>query len=194
MTSEFPELFFGPTYAKVRGVCARCNSPEVRHLVIGEMLYVKVEGGTPDWVDYVGCLHPGYDRECQTCGHQWTARRRDEPREVLLELGEKIEFQGRTMKVSELDLAGLPKIRSFLIDAAERWGTVTYGEVVAGTGITQIPRGLDRIMDLISEDCARTDEPSLAALVLNQSTREVGEAFSGNALAERDAVYDYWTE
>lgn len=115
-----------------------------------------------------------------------------EPRGVLLELGQRVENKGRILKVSELDALVLPKIRSFLIKVAQQGETVTYGEVVAGTGITHLPRGLGRLMDLLSEDCFLTEEPSLAALVVNQSTQEVGEAFTGDAGAEREYVYEYW--
>lgn len=116
------------------------------------------------------------------------------PRGLLLELGQKVDSKGRILKVSELDVAALPKIRSFLIMVARQGETVTYGEVVAGTGITHLPRGLGRLMDLLSEDCFLTDEPSLAALVVNQTTREVGEAFAGDAAGEREYVYEYWAD
>jgi hypothetical protein len=41
-------------------------------------------GSGPDWVHWVGCVHPGWDRECLTCGARWSVsdeqrfpRRRD---------------------------------------------------------------------------------------------------------------------
>ena len=27
---------------------------------------------TPAWVEWVGCLHPGYNRQCRRCGSTWT--------------------------------------------------------------------------------------------------------------------------
>ena len=39
-------------------------------------------GSGPDWVSWVGCIHPGFDRSCADCGHTWDARLDDEDREV----------------------------------------------------------------------------------------------------------------
>ncbi len=25
----------------------------------------------PAWVESVGCVHPGHNRECRRCGHEW---------------------------------------------------------------------------------------------------------------------------
>lgn len=109
-----------------------------------------------------------------------------------MELGDEVESKGRTLTVSELDVAALPKIRSCLIGVAKQGATVTYGELVDATGITHLPRGLGRLMDLISADCLLTGEPSLAAIVVNQTTQEVGEAFAGDALGERKHVFKHW--
>lgn len=186
---------YGPIYNEPRGTCPKCQGAQVRHLVIGLVVGSEGPDSSPLWVDWVGCVHPGHDRECESCGHQWTADTSfGEPRGLLLELGQNVESKGKTLKVSELDVSALPKIRTFLIDVARRGDTVTYGDVVAATGITHLPRGLGRLMDLLSEDCFLTDEPSLAALVVNQSTSEVGDAFAGDAPAERDDVYEYWAD
>ncbi|WP_343989907.1 hypothetical protein [Nocardioides dubius] len=29
--------------------------------------------GSPEWERWVGCIHPGYDRECRTCGATWSS-------------------------------------------------------------------------------------------------------------------------
>jgi hypothetical protein len=29
-------------------------------------------GSGPDWVEWLGCVHPGYDRRCALCGQAWT--------------------------------------------------------------------------------------------------------------------------
>jgi hypothetical protein len=66
------DLEFEP-YAAPRGVCHDCGSDEVRHLIIGLPAGPEAMSGTPDWVSWVGCVHPGHDRECSQCGLTWTA-------------------------------------------------------------------------------------------------------------------------
>lgn len=56
-----------------RGTCPRCSSTSVRHLVIGLPMHPLSGDGTPEWVRFVGCIHPGYDRECGDCGLGWTS-------------------------------------------------------------------------------------------------------------------------
>lgn len=43
------------------------------HLVIGIPTGREEWGSGPEWVERVGCVHPGHDRRCQSCGHTWTA-------------------------------------------------------------------------------------------------------------------------
>jgi hypothetical protein len=59
-------------YDVPRGTCPRCGSGDVRHLVIGMPALPESMSATPDWVEWVGCLHPGHDRECDACGLDWT--------------------------------------------------------------------------------------------------------------------------
>lgn len=68
-------------YDRPRGTCPSCGDQHVRHLVIGYMAGPPATGGTPDWVSWVGCVHPGYDRTCDACGHTWTASSRGEAAE-----------------------------------------------------------------------------------------------------------------
>lgn len=56
--------------APERGTCPRCGSGEVVHLVIG-MPGPSGDVGGPEWVRWVGCVHPGHDRECRSCGATW---------------------------------------------------------------------------------------------------------------------------
>ncbi|KQV78080.1 hypothetical protein ASC64_03625 [Nocardioides sp. Root122] len=62
-------------YDAVRGTCPRCGSADVLHLVIGMPAARDDVGGGPDWVRWVGCVHPGHDRECRSCGAHWVAAR-----------------------------------------------------------------------------------------------------------------------
>ena len=59
-----------------RSPCPRCASGHVEALFIGDYLLGDWMNDKPDWVKMVGCLHPGYDRECLACGNQWD---QDEP-------------------------------------------------------------------------------------------------------------------
>ena len=58
-------------YDVPRGTCPACGGSEIRHLVIGLPADPGPLASTPTWVEWVGCLHPGYDRECERCGVQW---------------------------------------------------------------------------------------------------------------------------
>ena len=58
-------------YDLPRGTCPACGGGQVRHLVIGLPADPEPLTSTPPWVEWVGCLHPGYDRECDRCGAQW---------------------------------------------------------------------------------------------------------------------------
>lgn len=58
-------------YDLPRGRCPSCDASEVRHLVIGLPGAPEAMTSTPSWVEWVGCVHPGYDRECEQCGLTW---------------------------------------------------------------------------------------------------------------------------
>lgn len=59
-------------YHVPRGTCPRCGSNDIRHLIIGLPAGPEPVNSTPEWVDWVGCAHPGHDRECNHCEFQWT--------------------------------------------------------------------------------------------------------------------------
>ena len=61
-------------YDVPRGTCPSCGSGEVVHLVIGLPSGPGAGSGDPDWVSWVGCVHPGFDRECNSCGATWSGR------------------------------------------------------------------------------------------------------------------------
>lgn len=111
---------------------------------------------------------------------------------LMLRLGEKVDMKGRRMTVTPKAFDALPKMRDHLIEVARRGETTTYGNLVGDLALPFLPRGLGRPLDLLSEDCFRRNEPSLAALVVSDSTGEVGSDFGGDPLAEREAVYNYW--
>ena len=118
--------------------------------------------------------------------------RRTELMDILLQPGEKVPVKGRTVTVTDLAAEALPWVRAYLIGVARAGGTVTYGEVREDLELSYMARGMGRLLDLLSADCIRRDEPSLAALVVSGSTHEVGEDFEGDAVAEREALYEHW--
>lgn len=61
-------------YHVPRGICPTCGSGDITHLVIGLPTGPDVMTGDPTWVRWIGCVHPGYDRECTSCGSTWTAQ------------------------------------------------------------------------------------------------------------------------
>lgn len=61
-------------YNLPRDTCPSCRSGAVIHLVIGMPSGPEAMNGFPEWVRWVGCIHPGYDRECHSCGATWTSR------------------------------------------------------------------------------------------------------------------------
>ncbi len=148
----------------------------------------------PEWVDWVGCCHPGFDRRCPDCGWTWTAST-NENAGVTLQVGEKIASKGRILTVTDLDLTTLEKMRPCLIDIVAAGTTITYGELIDALDLPYVPNGMGRILDLLSEDCFRQEgvEPSLAALVVSRSTGEVGDSFDGDPAHERELLYAYWT-
>lgn len=73
MPSEEADADGAELYDVPRGTCPDCGGGLVRHQVIGLPAIPVQMINTPPWVDWVGCMHPGYDRICEECGHTWTA-------------------------------------------------------------------------------------------------------------------------
>lgn len=108
--------------------------------------------------------------------------------------GNVVRAKGHDLRVTELDARTLPLVRAYLIGIAKFRGRVTYGEMRRDLALPHAEVGMGRLLDLLSVDCCHPDrdEPSLAALVVNQETDEVGEDFVGNPVEERRRVYDHW--
>ena len=113
----------------------------------------------------------------------------------MLRLGERVEVKGRTLTVTHTAFECLPRTREFLIGLAREGATVTYGELREHLRLPYAPVGMGRLLDLLSEDCDRRGEPSLAAVVVNRTTGEVGHDNAGAAAAERARVYSqpHWS-
>lgn len=111
---------------------------------------------------------------------------------IKFTLGEKVLSKGRTLQVSQLDLRVIPIVRDHLIEVARAGDTETYGDLKTVLDLPYPPNGLGRLLDLLSEDCIRRGEPSLAALVVTSRVGEVGSAFEGDPVRERAALTAYW--
>lgn len=69
-----PDDLEGEPHDVPRGACPECASGDVTHLVIGMPAGPGAMEDDPDWVRWVGCVHPGFDRECGSCGATWSNR------------------------------------------------------------------------------------------------------------------------
>ena len=114
---------------------------------------------------------------------------------LLLREGEKVVVKGRVVTVTPTAFDCLPRVRERLIEAARTRETVTYGELREELGLPYLVQGMGRLLDLVSVDCLRRGEPSLASMVVNASTGEVGAEFDGDPAAERASVlgHERWT-
>lgn len=110
----------------------------------------------------------------------------------LLAVGETVASDTRRFHVSASDIESLARMRPLLIDEARAGATITYGEVVRALDLPVAPKGLGRLLVLLSEDCARRGEPTLAAIVVTASTGEVGDGYGPEAAMDRRELLDYW--
>ena len=109
-----------------------------------------------------------------------------------LAVGEVVDAGTRRLHVSERDVDAGARARSVLVDAARAGSTITYGELVREAELPYPPRRLGRLLILLSEDCARRGEPTLAAIVVAQATGEVGDGYGDGAVEDRAAVFRTW--
>jgi hypothetical protein len=50
------------------------------------------------------------------------------------------------------------------------------------------------VLDVLAADCARRGEPRLDALVVTRAAGEVGTGFGGDAVRDRQACWDHWSD
>ena len=112
---------------------------------------------------------------------------------LLLRVGDRFDMKGRTITVTQVQADVGQRVRDELIDVARRGQTITYGELKALAHLSHPPNGMGRLLDVISEDCRLRDEPSLAPLVVNAETLEVGADYEGAPKDDRQRLYDFWS-
>lgn len=112
---------------------------------------------------------------------------------MKVELGEVVEYKGRRVTVTPTAHECLPLVRGYLVRVARSGEVVTYGDLRDDLGLPYAATGMGRLLDLVSIDCFRRSEPSLAALVVSASTGEVGSDFDGDAAAQRRDLSAFWS-
>jgi hypothetical protein len=108
-------------------------------------------------------------------------------------VGDVVETDRRRFHVAQADIDAVVAMRRLLVAEAKAGATITYGEVVRTLKLSVAPKGLGRLLVLLSEDCARRGEPTLAAIVVTQSTGEVGHGYGPEAQDDRRELLDYWS-
>lgn len=136
---------------------------------------------------------PRRDGDADETADRWLLQCHDADMTLVLRVGEKFEMKGRTITVSKMQADVGPQVRDYLVEVARRGGTVTYGNLRDDLNLTYPPNGLGRLLDVISEDCHRRGEPSLAPLVVNKATGEAGSDYDGHPESDRQALYGYWS-
>lgn len=112
---------------------------------------------------------------------------------LLLRASDQFVMKGRTITVTQMQADVGQRVRDELIDVARRGQTITYGELKASAQLSHPPNGMGRLLDVISEDCRLRGEPSLAPLVVNAETLEVGADYEGAPNEDRRRLYDHWS-
>lgn len=112
---------------------------------------------------------------------------------LMLRAGDRFDMKGRTVTVTQMQAEVGQRVRDELIDVAKHGQTITYGDLRVAANLTHPPNGMGRLLDVISEDCRIRGEPSLAPLVVNATTREVGADYEGTPEVDRQRLYDYWS-
>lgn len=82
--------------------------------------------------------------------------------------------------------------------AAMRRSIVTYTELGHAVGLSgiELRNEMRHVLDDLSDDCADRDEPSLAALVVNQQTGAPGSGWVDGSMpwhADVQQVFRKWT-
>ena len=136
----------GPTYEVPRGTCPSCGSGDVTHLMIGMPARPADVGSGPDWIEWVGCMHPGYTRRCESCEQVWT----EHP-----ELGPAFVDLGSLM--AHASASSLQDLGDWVSQSCEMdaWAQIDHGVLVigfltSGTGI-EFPISITSFWETVDE-------------------------------------------
>ena len=96
---------------------------------------------------------------CRNCGRVWS--------HVPLKIrpGQVIETESGPIKATAADVAWLRQIRSFLLAVFAQQGHVDAAELKELVGLPHQLDEVARLLELLTHDCMRRGEPSLADLV-----------------------------
>jgi hypothetical protein len=95
--------------------------------------------------------------------------------------------------VTERMYHSLCVLRPALISVASQRTTITYSGACQAMGAFR-PQSMGRLLDVLSLDCERRGEPSLASLVVNMNTGDTSGEFIGDAIGERQDCYEFWRQ
>ena len=113
--------------------------------------------------------------------------------EELVTLPWRKDDQGNVVevRVTQHMYDSLCLLRPALKEVARQSTTITYGKACEVMSAYS-PQGTGDLMDVLSVECQRRGEPSLASLVVRKDTGEVGYAFSGDPARARRECYAFW--
>lgn len=116
--------------------------------------------------------------------------------DLAIREGDRFEVNGKVRNVTKTAVSCLPRVRAHLIGIARACETVSYSHLRRALELPYAVNGMGWLLDVLTEDCRRRGEPSLAALVVTVGTGEVGVQYPGQATQERAAVYtrSTWTD
>lgn len=138
------------------GACLWCGSTDVDQIKWGRSAGDPASG-VADGTDPVA--GPRRRFGCRNCGRTWSHL------PLKVRNGEVVETERGSIKATGLDLAWVRQIRAFLLEVFAQQRHVDATELKAGVGFPHPLDEVGQLLELLSEDCTRRGEPSLATLV-----------------------------
>ena len=164
--------------------CQWCGSADVRKILWG------MPAGDPGDEWFVGgcCIPPGPLPQfgCQDCGRVWS--------HVPLKIrsGEIVGTLVGPIRASQADLKWVRQIRAFLLEVVVEGRHIDAAEMKEQV---EFPHDLDDVaplLALVSEDCTRRGEPSLAAIVAGVPGADFGD--EGTDVISQDEIFEILEE
>ena len=162
--------------------CLWCDSPDV--------IQRGLPGEDPGQDRFADASNPPLGRHpqwgCRNCGRVWS--------HVPLKIrhGQVIETESGPIKVTAVDLAWVRQIRSFLLAVFAQQGRVDAAELKELVGLPHQLDEVARLLELLTADCTRRGEPSLADLVegVPEAAEQVGEPTEAISQADINDLLD----